>query len=89
MRLRNPGEGTIVECSGALADKLIAKGWLQLDEREPDAHSTGETEREPETAHSAVPSRTASRKAWAEYAQSLGIDPGDMTRAELITATGN
>lgn len=33
-----------------------------------------------------APSKRASRKEWAAYAKTLGIDPGTLNRGELIAA---
>lgn len=34
------------------------------------------------------PNKAASRKAWAEYAQTLGVDVDGLTRAEIIEKVG-
>lgn len=34
------------------------------------------------------PAKTASRGEWAAYVESLGIEPGELTKAELIDAAG-
>lgn len=31
MRLVSKGEGTIIECDGALAELFLAQGWIDLD----------------------------------------------------------
>lgn len=38
---------------------------------------------------SGAPKGSASRRVWAEYAESLGIDPGGLTRAQLQEAATN
>lgn len=35
------------------------------------------------------PAASASRGDWAKYAESVGIDPGEMTKAELQAAVGD
>lgn len=41
---------------------------------------------EPVTASLTRPHNGASRKAWAAYAESVGVTPGTLTRDELIAA---
>ena len=65
---------------------------LVVDEREAEGEesSEGDVEQDPVLAPIASedgrPSASASRKDWAKFAESLGIDPGYMTRGELIAA---
>lgn len=33
-----------------------------------------------------APAKSASRGEWARYAETIGLDPGDLTKAELIAA---
>jgi hypothetical protein len=38
-----------------------------------------------ESDASEEPARNASRDEWADYARSKGLDPGDMSRGDIIT----
>lgn len=56
------------------------------DDETPEVPETeGETPEAPEVPEGA-PAATANRGQWAKYAESLGIETGDMTKAEIITA---
>lgn len=86
--------GVTVHTSDEVAKGLPAAFNMSVAEGQPvRAASAGERATEPEDQSASesikAPAKTASRGDWATYAESLGIDPGDMTRAELITATGN
>lgn len=63
--------GETVEAFEAMADLYRRRGW---------------TEVEPEPETPTAPSPSASRKAWADYAESLGYEVEDMTKAQIIEA---
>ena len=70
------------------ANALLTLGFaMQGDQPSPAPIVAEETDQpEPAPADTGRPKATASRKAWAAYAESLGVDPAAMTRGELIAA---
>ncbi len=86
--------GVTVQTSDEVAKGLPATFNMKVAGSQPvRATTAGEQSVEPEGSSASqsvkAPAKTASRGDWAKYAESVGIDPGDMTRAELIKATGN
>lgn len=72
--------------SGAKA--LLTLGWtMQGDQPLPVPVVAEEINQPvPVPADSERPRNGASRKVWAAYAESLGIEPGTLNRGELIAA---
>lgn len=65
-------------------DETGATGGGKGAEAEGNAGKTVDTEPQHQGKR---PAGNATRKQWADYAQSLGIDPGHLTIGELMKAT--
>jgi hypothetical protein len=80
-------------------DRLIKQGFVDVLEEHPDAPEGKVVSPEPpapapapeptpepapEPARVEPPHKNASREHWAEYVTSLGLDPGTLSRDELI-----
>lgn len=70
------------------ANALLTLGFATQGDQPSPAPIVAEETDQPETAPAdpGRPKPTASRKTWAAYAESLGVDPATMTRGELIAA---
>ena len=64
-------EGEVVEAFDAMADLYVRRGWKPVD---PSAEPDGR------------PASSASRATWAAYAEQLGYEVEDLTRAQIIAA---
>lgn len=82
MLVRLVRSGVVVSIADAAT---LLEPWELLD-----SPAEGTAERTPEPTEApddgAVPKGNASRREWADYAESLGIDPGALTRDELKDA---
>lgn len=86
VRIVNRVSGVAARVSAESAARL-ARDWDAADRvserREP--ASAVDAEVVPEGA----PSVSASRGAWASYAESLGLEPGDLTKAQIVAAVSD
>ena len=62
--------------------KITKHGGTSNRYGEPEAEST------PEPEAVTAPARSASRKVWAEFAGSLGVDVDGLTKAEIVEVVG-
>ena len=96
-RFRNVRTGSIVNVPSLPVwddweslDEILDSPVVDEQEAEGEESPEGDVEQAPVPAPVASedgrPSASASRKYWANFAESLGIDPGSMTRGELIAA---
>lgn len=88
--MRYPYTGGLVTVDVSKVGRLRAAGWILVEEQpvEPAAPLGAETVESPmqEPSQSTEPKGNASRAAWRDYADSLGIKTGGMTRAEIRDA---
>lgn len=93
----NPYTGGTVTASVSTVERLARLGWEveTLSDVPAPTAPRGQVAEPAETGHATVvdetagverPHNGASRKAWAAYAESLGIEPGTLNRGELIAA---
>ena len=70
------------------ANALLTLGWTMHGDQPSPVPVVAEEINQPEPvpADPERPRNGASRKTWAAYAESLGVDPATMTRGELIAA---
>lgn len=97
-KLKNSRTGVVVRVDERTATRLGAE-WALVEgaaivESVPVEESTVvETTEESEEVKTGVdparPSNGASRKEWATYVASLGLEPGKLTRGELIDLVDN
>lgn len=82
------------EVAEQLGDRYAHLGVKRSGEEVPESPDTPATHSESqdgdgpagEKLAAGAPSGNASRGEWAKYAESLGIDPGDMKRDDIIEA---
>lgn len=74
-KLKHPETGRIVSVSRRGAEALRARGWL-----DPDVEVT--------PAAMSRPADTAVKAEWVLYAESRGVDPDGLTKAELVERVG-
>ena len=91
--MRYPYTGVLVTVDVSKVGRLRATGWILVEEQPVEAVAPlgAETVGSPEApmqapAQSTEPKGSASRAAWRDYADTLGIKTGGMTRAEIRDA---
>lgn len=98
MRIRNRfgvvasvADGTVLAGDWEVIDpQSPAPGPAEPADVEVGASIEVHADAEAEPVHlEGAPAGNASRAAWAAYAESLGVEPGDLTRDELREATAN
>lgn len=100
--MQKDGTTLLVPESPAAVASMVALGWEMQNRASPSpvpatdqavAPSTvdgeavdAEAVNGPVVVPAGAPAGNASRAVWAAYAESLGVEPGDMTRNELKAA---
>lgn len=94
-KLKNSRTGVVVRVDERTATRLgvewvPVKGAAIVESVPVEEPTVVETAEEDEIGvDPARPSNGASRKEWAAYATSLGLEPGKLTRGELIELVDN